>query len=291
MRLTFIVNSKIKNCNFICSQLYELFMLDYTISVLQTERKGHAMRLALQACEDSDAIISVGGDGTNNEVLNGIMLVEKRPHFGIIPTGTGNDFAIGMGIGPQAELLKSALAKRQFRTIDVGLIQSQDNKHFFLNVADIGFGAQAVKRQKRYRWLGRRFSYVMAIFLTFLFYKKRKTTLSYNNETVKTKLLTAIVANGRQFGAGYIIAPDAKVDDGLFDIVLFKKVSVFSYMRFAGKIRQGKKIKHAQIVYAKTSSIHIETTKKSVVEADGEIANTAPVAIHVVPRAISFIAS
>lgn len=289
MNVTFIVNSLIKDCNLVCSEIAQVFSPDIKANIVTTERSGHAMRLALQTCEDSDAVISVGGDGTNNEVLNGLMLSKNPPIFGILPYGTGNDFAEMQGISRSPQLLKSALLRGDAAPIDVGEIGFEGEQKYFLNIADLGFGADAVKRHNSYRFLGRRFSYVATILATFLFYRKKKAVLRFNGRTEKYKLLSAIVANGSQFAAGYKIAPDADIRDGQFELVLYKKISLFDYMRFSGKIRRGEKLKHKQIDYLRTSEVRIETKKPVLIEADGEIVAKSPATIRLLHHAIKFV--
>lgn len=290
MSLVFVVKSGIRHK----TRFYQLveefksFSLFERIEVRETRHAQHAITLAFQACNEGfEYVVAVGGDGTLNEVVNGVMQhPEKKSCVVFLPFGSANDFSLTIPAFNSAKELAEGIRKNKIRNIDVGLIKSQDengkiHKNFFINVADAGIGATVVKKVNRSRkFWGARLAYAKAIISTFLTYEASEARILVDGQEIRKKILTIIVANGKAFGEGIMIAPDAKVDDGRFSIVVIGKVSVLEYLRYIPGLRKGKKIEHREVMYLSGKEISVEPIDHSLnVEYDGEFGGYAPVLI------------
>ncbi|GAG17079.1 unnamed protein product, partial [marine sediment metagenome] len=202
-----------------------------------TERVGHATAIACEAAGRYGCIALVGGDGTVNEVANG-LIADDRPlrsdlTLGVICRGTGSDFIRTLGIPRDLEGAAERLAMGNVREIDIGKIRyrSPDGSEairYFLNEADIGMGAVVCDRVNRSsKRLGGRLSFLRAILTTTLTYRSHPATLSLDGAPAQQVLLgNAWFANGQYSGGGIRMAPRARLDDGLLDVVCMGAMSL-----------------------------------------------------------------
>lgn len=197
-------------------------------------------------------LIAVGGDGTFNVLVNGVCTHPNnafQPILGIIPNGTGNDFYRSAGFPKNFPFL-NAIDNETYQVFDVGLIQTNTEKRYFANIADIGFGGAVVLELQAFRKrFGPNFSYGLAIIKTFLQYKRplvniRSAAFNYDGE-----LLLAAFCNGSIFGDGLYIHPGAQINDGQMKLTLLGRVSLFDYLKNVIKVKRGKKIKHPEAKY------------------------------------------
>jgi len=205
--------------------------LDYDL--VYTERVGHAIELARQAAAAYDAVVVASGDGTANEVLNGLMQArlagEGTPAMSILSVGRGNDFAFGMGIPSDLEAACQALALDQRRTVDVGRVVGglYPQGRFFGNGVGIGFDAVVGFEAAKMTRLSGYPSYLVAVLKTaFLYYKAPRVAIDYNGDIVTLSTLMVSVMNGRRMGGGFMMAPQGRPDDGLLDLCIARQVSI-----------------------------------------------------------------
>jgi diacylglycerol kinase (ATP) len=201
--------------------------------LVRTERPWHAADLAQEAVAAGyDVVVAVGGDGTSNEVLNGLMRAKHAGAgtctMGILCVGRGNDFAYGVGVPTDLEAGCQALAKGHQRTMDVGRVVGglYPEGRYFGNGVGIGFdavvGFEAVKVTRLHGFP----SYLVAVLKTvFLYYKAPLTTIEYDGQTITQPSLMISIMNGRRMGGGFMMAPEGKPDDGLFDLCIAREVS------------------------------------------------------------------
>jgi YegS/Rv2252/BmrU family lipid kinase len=201
--------------------------------LVRTERPWHAADLAEEAvAADYDVVVAVGGDGTANEVLNGLMRAKHAGvgtcAMGILCVGRGNDFAYGVGVPTDLEAGCQALAQGHQRTMDVGRVVGglYPEGRYFGNGVGIGFdavvGFEAVKMTRLHGFP----SYLVAVLKTvFLYYKAPLTTIEYDEQTITQPSLMISIMNGRRMGGGFMMAPEGKPDDGLFDLCIAHEVS------------------------------------------------------------------
>jgi diacylglycerol kinase (ATP) len=212
-------------------QVLKGYGLDFDL--VRTERPWQAADLAQEAVAAGyDSVVAVGGDGTANEVLNGLMRAKQAGMgtcvMGMLCVGRGNDFAYGVGIPTDLEAGFQALDQGHRRTIDVGRVVGglYPEGRYFGNGIGIGFDAVVGFEAVKMTWLHGFPSYLVAVLKTvFLYYKAPLTTIEYEGQTITQPSLMISVMNGRRMGGGFMMAPEGQPDDGLFDLCIARQVS------------------------------------------------------------------
>ncbi|MFC1936395.1 diacylglycerol/lipid kinase family protein [Chloroflexota bacterium] len=202
------------------------FGLEFDISY--TKEPGHAIEMAKQAAQSSaEVVVAAGGDGTANEVINGLMQAKREgteiPSMGVICIGRGNDFAFSMGIPTELDESLRVLAEDHRKNIDVGHVIGGDypNGRYFGNCIGVGFDAEVGFVAARLRPLSGFLNYIIAAILTdFVYFKAPRVRLEYDSEVKEMTSLMVSIMNGIRLGGGFYMTPDAIIDDGLFDICL-----------------------------------------------------------------------
>lgn len=261
--------------------------------------KAHAMALARQAAENRcDFVIAVGGDGTLNEVVNGVLQSDvpahELPTIGLLPYGSANDFARTAQISQSLEALMALIRTHTAQRIDLGkiLLRPSRETRFFINMAGVGLGAEVAKNIERSSSvLGPGFHYFKHIIKGFLGYSKKEVSCTGGSWQWKGRLLQMAVANGRYFGNGLCIAPEARVADGQFQVAIFGNLSIWDYLKNLGKLKKGVKISHPQVAYHDAQEVLLESDGACGIEADGEYVGLAPATLSVLPKAINFLMS
>ena len=201
--------------------------LMYTLSL--TERPWHAAELAREAVVDGyDVVVAVGGDGTVNEVVNGILQSQEEKLgdavLGVLPVGRGNDFCFASGIPLDFKAACQTLARARVRTLDAGRISGEKNMHlrYFGNGVGIGFDA-VVSRLANQARLSGFLSYLIAALKTmYIYYQAPEMQIRLSNETICQRFLMVSVMNGRRAGGGFLMAPHGNSSDGLLDLCIAK---------------------------------------------------------------------
>ncbi|MFC1949170.1 diacylglycerol/lipid kinase family protein [Chloroflexota bacterium] len=271
------------------------------IDHVYTKGKGHAIELAMEAANsDYRYIIAVGGDGTVNEVVNGI-LNSAAPHnttLGVVSAGTTCSFARSLGL-PLDPLSSCNLLTSQNRLlIDVGIVEytgaGQKLRRFFINEADVGFGAMVVKAaiQSPSRF-GRKLPYLPRVIgglASLASYKNKRITMRVEDENEDDcDCAMLVIANGAYFGGGMQIAPDAKPNDGLLDMVIFGNMSKSELLKTWPLTYKGRHIRHDKVRLQKIRNVTIQSAEKILIEADGELLGEGPVSFSVVPSALTVV--
>jgi len=266
-----------------------------------TEGAGHATELARTAANAGYRyLIAVGGDGTVNEVVNGI-LNSSGSHdtiLGIVSAGTTCSFARSVGIPLDPVSSSDLLTSRNRLSIDVGIVNyKSEGKHlqrFFINEADVGFGATVVEVSKRLpTYFGRKINYlphVLGSVGSLFGYKNKRIALRVEEEVEDTCVcMMVVIANGSYFGGGMCIAPDAKPDDGLLDMIIFGDMGKSERMKIWQMTYNGRHVSHHKVRSRKIRSVAIQCDEKVLVEADGELLGEGPVSFSVLPSALSIV--
>ncbi|NVK64537.1 MAG: diacylglycerol kinase family lipid kinase [Flavobacteriales bacterium] len=263
------------------------------IKIYKTKGPGDASEIAIKASKHSDVIVAVGGDGTCNEVINGLM-IKPKDHiiFGVIPNGTGNDFVRNFPpFDPYTFVV--GIIENSVKRIDLGKIQFGKATRYFLNVADIGFGAKVIDTLNKQRSSGvsGKFSYNLAILRSFISYRKPELKIRSEHFEFEGKSLMIAFSNGTTFGSGLQIFPGAKLDSGKLGLTIIGDVSLGEYAKNLGNLRKGRRIDHPQVKYYEFEKLHVHTTLDDLyVETDGEIAGRSSITVEVIPSAIQIIA-
>jgi YegS/Rv2252/BmrU family lipid kinase len=218
---------------------------------------------------DADVVVAVGGDGTVHYVVNYLMTNNLHAALGVLPMGSGCDFARNF----ETEDALAVLALGETKAIDVGEIESAGNKVWFANVADAGMGAEVTRQMANHSR-----NYLFSTLKTLVGYKNVDVRLSADGEEVYSGPLKCLVmANGKYFGDGMGIAPDAVLDDGLLQYVIIGNIS---RLMAAIKLQQTYKctrIKHRHVHYGSARELRLEVSSALAFEADGELVAEMPV--------------
>jgi diacylglycerol kinase (ATP) len=258
-------------------RLLDLHGIQYDL--VTTERPGHAIALAKQAAQDGfNAVIAAGGDGTANEVLNGLMLAREdgnnHPAMTILCVGRGNDFAYGLGLPVDLEAGCQVIAKNVKKPIDVGWVRGglYPEGRYFGNGVGVGFdavvGFEALKLKRLHGFA----SYIVAALKTiFLYFRAPLVKIEMDSEVITQAALMVSIMNGQRMGGGFMMAPNSQTDDGLFDVCIARQVSRLGIFALIPRFMKGTQGSHPAINFAQTKHILI-TALKGVLpaHADGE---------------------
>jgi diacylglycerol kinase (ATP) len=247
--------------------------------LVQTEAPGHGAEIAQNAASDFDVIVALGGDGTANEVINGLVSAKHdgmgEAILGVVGAGRGNDFADAINIPDDLDLACATLLQEQSRIIDIGRVSGGEvpDGRYFGNCVGVGFDAIATIEVKKLPRLGGFFSFLIAVLRTIILYNQAPiSTVSFDGQSITQSSLMISIMNGRRLGGGFIMAPDSEPDDGYFDICIAKQVTRRRVLTLLPHFLRGDQHTQKEIVTGRASSITI-TTDAGVLPAqtDGEI--------------------
>ena len=249
-----------------------------------TDRPGHAIQLARQAGEDGYAIvIAAGGDGTVNEVVNGLMQAKLngngRPALAVLPVGRGNDFAYGVGIPQEIADAVNVLAGGHRRKIDLGRFVGGDypQGRYFANGVGLGFDTVVGFEAAKIKWLHGAASYLAALVRTIFLYAKAPVyEIVMDGETLRQPFLMVSIMNGRRMGGSFYMTPDSDPADETFDLCLAGQVSQLAILPLAIKFFSGTQGKHPAVRMAKARKVSVRAIQGTIpAHADGETICTA----------------
>jgi len=228
-----------------------------------------------------DRFISVGGDGTLHYILNGIAGSDKT--IGVIPTGSGNDISLNLGLPIGINESIKAIKKGNIKKIDVGLI---DEKIYYLCIAGAGFDSVVndLANNTRFPIKGPAI-YSYSVYKTLITFRSKKFYISFDRktETVDSMMLTA--SNMASYGGGMRITPDASYTDGLLDVCIIKRMSKLHFIKTFPKVYEGKHLSDPFVDHFRTSKLKIESEYDFSVFADGEYICKLPSIFRVIPKA------
>ncbi|MDQ7094952.1 diacylglycerol kinase family lipid kinase [Desulfosporosinus sp. PR] len=266
----------------------------YRVDFAYTSGAGDATYLTQQALQEGyKQIISVGGDGTMNEVINGFFsagcLINPNAELALLSHGTGGDFIRSLLIPKGIEGFLQILCQGHKRSIDVGEVQFKTKngrtRRYFLNVADVGLGGETVARvNQQSKWLGGKLSFLIGSVLSILHYRnKRMLCVIDGKDRFAGRLNSIVVANGRYFGGGMMIAPKAEIDDGLFDIIILSDFSPWTILKHLPKIYKGEHLKIPGVMERRGCSVVITSEETALLDIDGEQPGCTPLSFVLHP--------
>jgi diacylglycerol kinase (ATP) len=261
-------------------QIKQLFSsANFEFELVTTERPWHAVELAQQAVADGfDVIVSAGGDGTANEVINGLMAAKiagvGEAAMAVLTVGRGNDFAFSMGLPTELEAGFQVVVADQRRKIDVGHVTGGlfPEGRYFGNGVGIGFdavvGFEALKMKRLHGFA----SYIVAALKTiFLYFQAPKVKIQLEDEELTLSALMVSIMNGIRMGGGFMMAPEGVSDDGVFDLCIAKQVSRPQIFALIGRFMGGTQATHAAIITKQAAKLKVTAIDGILpAHADGE---------------------
>jgi diacylglycerol kinase (ATP) len=259
----------------------------------------HATEIAKQAGEQGyDMLIAMGGDGTVHEVINGIMKLpeNKRPILGVVPVGSGNDFAHAIGIPMASDHALDRALKSEPSTIDLGLMTDEHGrKEYFDNTIGIGFDTVVTIRAHKLSLLRGFAMYLTAVIQTiFLNHEPMKMQIEADGKQWEQSNLLLTLCNGPREGGGFMVAPDAKVDDGLLHYVMIVNVGRLMMLRIVPEVMNGTHGKFKEVTLGSCKKMSITADRPLYIHTDGEIytsfgSNLRQLAFEVLPNALKVV--
>jgi diacylglycerol kinase (ATP) len=308
-KIAFIVNPNAKRGKFksefdnVISPFMRTKLGSRLYKILYTTFPNEAEDLAmLMMREQCDLIISFGGDGTNNHVLNGVINMlsyNENVTMGIFPLGTGNDFArtikYSNNVDDNCVKLLNMIDKGICSKVDIGLVNfyndEHENERYFLNETSFGISAKIVKNinKNNYFIFHDGLSYIYESLIQQLKYSANKIKLiidGYHKESVQKM---TIISNGKYGGSGFNFNPKAKINDGLLNICIIKNPSIFKTLKLMNKLKIGKHINSNLIDMYTCKKLEAYSDKKIYLEMDGELLGHLPIKINICNQFINFL--
>ena len=263
-----------------------------------TEHRGHAVLLTRKYIENGYRnIIVVGGDGTLNEVVNGIFtqahVSTENIRLAMIPVGTGNDWCRMFNIPGDYKQSIQLITNNKIFIQDTGTIkyissEGIEKTRYFINMAGMGFDALVAKKTNKQKDLGKSnpMSYVVNILSSLFLYTSTKVIILLNNEKIASDIFSMSVGICQYNGGGMKQAPDALPDDGLFDLTLIKPIGKFKIIRNIIKLFDGSFTKLPEVSTFRSSKIIIHSEPPMFMEADGESLGHTPFVFNILPQSL-----
>ncbi len=238
----------------------------YGLSV--TSGPGEAVKLAALAAKEADVVVAVGGDGTVNEVVNGIY--GRGATLGIIPVGSGNDFIKMLPIPTDAGQALGLMFEGAEHEVDLGII----NDRLFVNSVGIGIDAAVARTMNQTGWLPGKAAYHYGVLTNLFFYRCKTIRWSADGEAGETKSLLAAVMNGTTYGGDFNVAPKARCDDGLLDLIIAGRFGLFGRARCLPAFKKGKHLALPKVTWRRSKKIRIASEAVLPIQTDGELLST-----------------
>ncbi|MFO8057652.1 MAG: diacylglycerol kinase family lipid kinase [bacterium] len=269
-----------------------------TIGFGLTEEQGHAVELTREAIKSGyEMITSLGGDGTNNEVVNGFFedgkTINPEAVLGVVCSGTGSDLIRTAGIPRDFQSSVPMLEGRDARPTDVGYMRFRDHQgnqvgRYFINIASFGVAGEVDERvNNTSKLLGGKISFLWASLRGTLAYRNKTVRLSLDEgEQMTRRVFNVAVANGQYFGAGMRTAPKAVMDDGLFDVAILGDFSFREELKLMRRIYDGSHMNMDKVESFRAKKVVAESEERVLLDVDGEQPGMLPASFEILPAAI-----
>lgn len=243
--------------------------------------RGHAVELA--AASDADVLLAVGGDGTAQEVANGLLRGSRRPVMGVLPVGTGNDFARALGLPRDPAAAAGMLLTSRPRPLDVGVV----NDRYFLTVAGAGFDGEVAGQVNAWpKVLGGTAMYVLGILKILVAYRPVEAEIVIDGIPERERLFLIAVGNTAWSAGGMWMVPSARPDDGILHVVIAGPLSRIETLGVLPRVYSGRHLLHPKVRQAQGREIVVTSATPLRVQADGETIGTLPATFRVSPAAL-----
>lgn len=260
---------------------------------------GHAIDLAKQAGDQGyDLVIAMGGDGTVHEVINGLMKVpeETRPVLGIVPVGSGNDVAHAIGVPSIATHALTCALDGEVSSIDLALMTDEHGRtEYFDNTLGIGFGAVVTIRSHKLPIVRGFLMYLTAVLQTIILdHNPIAMQIETDDQKWEQSVIYLVICNGPREGGGFLIAPDAKIDDGLLHYAMITNVSRAMMLRIVPEVMKGTHGRFKQVRMGSCKTFSLTANRPLYIHADGEIlsgpeTDLRKVSFQILPKALKVV--
>ena len=266
--------------------LEQLERAGYETSTHATTCEGDACLAATHACKHQfDLVVAVGGDGTINEIINGIAKEEYRPKIGIIPAGTTNDFARALDIPRNILKATEIIVQDHSMHIDIGLV----NEQYFMNIAGGGELTELTYEvpSKLKTVLGQLAYYLKGMEML-PFIKPTHTRIEYDGNVIDEEIMLFLLANTNSVGGFEKLAPKAKINDGYFDLLILRKANLAEFIRIATQVLRGAHLEDQNVIYTQAKDVKVIPQDRMQLNIDGEYGGLLPGAFHNLQQHIEF---
>lgn len=253
-----------------------------------TVRAGEAPDVARKFAEAGvSVVLAVGGDGTINEVANGLIAAGGKVPIGLVPSGHGSDFVRTTGTPKQVDAAFTTAISGSSKAVDAALATfDSGNRRYFVNFGGTGFDAAVARFASTSTLPGSTLPYVVSVFRALAKYRNVRVTVTTESETFMEKAVFVSIANAKYLGGGMMLAPMAELDDGFLDLAIIGDFGKFELIRQIPSVFRGKHTNHPKFRHVRAKSIRVECQDNVEVQLDGELCGTVPVTITVAPGAL-----
>jgi diacylglycerol kinase (ATP) len=269
--------------------LRQLLAVRDDVELFVTRRSGDAEQRAAASENEIDRVVAVGGDGTVQEVLNGLLTSGvATAELGVVPVGTGNDLARSLGLPRDPGAAWRIAMGRSGRAIDVARARNgAGDARWFASAGGIGFDAQvAAAMAARHGWRASRAGYLLSTLVELRRFENQPVRITLDGDEIRRDVLLVAIANGAYYGGGMRIAPAAEPDDGILDVCVVGDISRLTALRELPNLYRGTHVRHPAVSTHTATTIEIDGTSATRVHLDGEPFGTLPLAVQLVTGAI-----
>ena len=259
--------------------------------VVRTQAAGDAERLAREAVLDgADLVVAAGGDGTLNEVVNGLSEDFGKARLGLLPLGTGNDFARSIGVPDDLEGALTVLLEGTVRSLDVARVTIGDTCRCFINMSAGGFSGEVSERASDAKETWGPLAYMRGAIGALPEMKGFLTTLVLNGaETLRLEIFNIVISNGRYVASGIPAAPTAVLDDGLLDVVISPMTTIPQLAVLIPQVLLGQHLESDLLLFRRATRVEVECDPPMAFNADGELIGEGAARFEILPRALRVI--
>lgn len=262
---------------------------EYLLHVTSSIEDAH-LRAREFAAMGIERIVAVGGDGTFNEVANGILASGQPAALGIVPAGTGCDLPRSLGIpGSIKDSLIFALTGDS-QPMDVGLAKTTTTERHFLNVAGLGFDAKIADRAQQKKLLSGKMAYYAALAQSLTDFGYIDVEIDVNGQQFSARAVFVSIANAQYLGGGFHLAPMASVNDGVLDLAVIGDISLPNFLKAVPSVLRGQHLSNPHWSHYTMTNARVSSATPALVQLDGEICGTSPAEFSIVPGALDIVA-
>ncbi len=274
----------------------KLHSLDLRFDYRFTEAPNHATTLAREGVEQGyETVVAVGGDGTVNEVVNGLMspgTERGAATLGVVITGRGSDLARTIGVPSDFREACTRLCGERTMTVDVGLVQfyreGESSQRYFVNVGGGGFDGEVAERANRApNFMGGTIPYLSSLVTTLISYRNKDIELVLDDQEPMSMVVNSVVvANCQYFGGGMRVAPEADPNDGLFDVIVIGDIDKIEFLMTVPKVYDGTHITHPQVDSYRARRVEVRSKQPLMLQVEGEVCGHTPLTFEIIPSAL-----